>query len=342
VWYFLGLNINQRTAPQQNNNMRISKDALRTIADETIQAVAKGFYMNNGTRVNIAPLVTYARDNTILIRATDSVNVDIPKHDNVKVDVQLATTLQAVQDALTDDPTANIAALNFASAKNPGGGFLKGSSAQEESIARTSSLYECINSNHVYQYYADNARNKDCLYTHHIIYSPSVPVFRSDSCSPGEYLDTPYTCSFITSPAINYKHASERVDDHNLIMQTFYDRLEKVLSIAVANNVDTIVLGAWGCGVFGCSRFDTGYMFGHFLIKENAKFKHAFKRVIFAINEEKALEEFSEGLNSDKPRPTPTRSEGTSGRGGRGGKNKISGGRDRKEAHRKKYETKFE
>jgi len=68
--------------------------------------------------------------------------------------------------------------LNFASAKNPGGGFLGGGSAQEESLARSSGLFPCINQ--MQQMYETNRAYRSCLYTDHMIYSPRVPVFRDD------------------------------------------------------------------------------------------------------------------------------------------------------------------
>ena len=48
----------------------------------------------------------------------------------------------------------NVAALNFASAKNPGGGFRKGAQAQEECLARCSALYSSLTSPAAAGFYA--------------------------------------------------------------------------------------------------------------------------------------------------------------------------------------------
>ena len=56
-------------------------------------------------------------------------------------EVNRYTTLDSVRKEYDKDQ--NLICLNFASARNPGGGFLNGSQAQEESIARATGLYPC-------------------------------------------------------------------------------------------------------------------------------------------------------------------------------------------------------
>ena len=74
--------------------------------------------------------------------------------------------------------TGPVAALNFASATAPGGGFLTGARAQEESIARSSGLFHCLDGR---QMYARHRAVLDAMYSDYVIYSPAVPVFRDDS-----------------------------------------------------------------------------------------------------------------------------------------------------------------
>jgi uncharacterized protein (TIGR02452 family) len=167
------------------------------------------------------------------------------------------------------------AALNFASAKNPGGGFLGGARAQEESLARSSGLYACLAGNPMYAFH--RARY-DALYTNYAIYSPDVPVFRDDD---GTLFAPPYSCAFITSPAVNAKVVLERDPSRRPeIREAMRERIDKVLAIAAHHGHEALVLGAWGCGVFGNNCAEVAELFRDAL---HGRFLFAFPHVVFAI-----------------------------------------------------------
>ncbi|MBL8793381.1 MAG: TIGR02452 family protein [Planctomycetia bacterium] len=167
------------------------------------------------------------------------------------------------------------AALNFASAKHPGGGFLGGARAQEESLARSSGLYACINGNPMYAYHQASS---DALYSDYAIYSPDVPVFRDDD---GQLLSEPYLCAFITSPAPNAKVVLERDRRRRADIRSALERrIRKVLAIAAHHGHEALVLGAWGCGVFGNDGEEVAELFRRALAYE---FQGVFAEVIFAV-----------------------------------------------------------
>ena len=163
-------------------------------------------------------------------------------------------------------------ALHFASATHPGGGFLSGALAQEEYLARSSSLYACLSQNPMYAFH--RARH-DSLYTNYVIYSPEVPVFRADD---GTVLETPYTVGIITSSAVNAGalHPGRQAD----IRPAMWLRILNVLSVGVIHAHNSIVLGAWGCGAFGNDSSEIAQLF-RTALEEN--FKGAYNQVIFAI-----------------------------------------------------------
>lgn len=69
--------------------------------------------------------------------------------------------------------------LNFASFKNPGGGFLKGTIAQEEYLCQNSTLYNVLSQ--FTSYYEKNRLNtNDALYWNRAIYSPGIVVLPSE------------------------------------------------------------------------------------------------------------------------------------------------------------------
>jgi uncharacterized protein (TIGR02452 family) len=91
-----------------------------------------------------------------------------------------------------------IVILNFASAKNPGGGFLGGASAQEESLARSSCLYPSQTKD--WTMYHFNRNQTDFLYSDYMIYSPNVVFWFDDN---GISFESPIQVDVITSPAPN-------------------------------------------------------------------------------------------------------------------------------------------
>jgi uncharacterized protein (TIGR02452 family) len=166
----------------------------------------------------------------------------------------------------------NPAALNFASATHPGGGFLSGARAQEEYLARSSALYACLESQPMYAY---NRQHYDPLYTSYMLYAPAVPVFRSDD---GVLLEEPYTLGIITAAAPNAGQLPP--DRAGEIEAAFGERIAKVLWIGLQHGHDAIVLGAWGCGAFGNDGRLVSRLFYEAL---GGDFRGAYRQVIFAI-----------------------------------------------------------
>lgn len=140
------------------------------------------------------------------------------------------------------------AVLNFASYQNPGGGFLEGSSAQEECLCHASTLYNILI--HHPEFYTWNSRHKNnSLYTDRALYSKDIIFFdNGDTLTPPRQLKA----DVLTCAAPNYsaasKHGSVSADEN---LTALLERIRFVLDVAEDNHVDTLILGAFGCGVFG-------------------------------------------------------------------------------------------
>jgi uncharacterized protein (TIGR02452 family) len=257
------------------------------IAQETLTILEEGAYLHpGGGRIALRDDLASARSRSLPYSPEQFANVseqrDLLLRDRTRAPVTFEvvneTTLHAARRLVEGEPGARVLALNFASARHPGGGFLKGSQAQEESLARASGLYACIVPFRAM--YDTKARFPSCLYTDHMIYSPDVPVFRDDD---DQLLDRPYLLSFLTAPAVNVgtleRNEPNRLRDVEPVMLS---RMEKVLSIAVVHGHDVVVLGAWGCGVFRNDPERVAAWFHRHLAGEGI-FHRAFRKVVFAV-----------------------------------------------------------
>lgn len=174
-----------------------------------------------------------------------------------------------------------ICILNFASYKYPGGKFMEGSSAQEESLCHSSILYNVLKNSKFDRYYSYNRAHTDNgLYENRAIYSPRIVFFGAGN---GPYLDEKMA-DVITCAAPNAKQFYENIincnqNNNDIIAKTIYNRCKFVLDIAEYNYADYLILGAFGCGVFGCNPRIVSKMFK----KAINNGTYGFKQIIFAI-----------------------------------------------------------
>jgi uncharacterized protein (TIGR02452 family) len=257
---------------------------LAHIARETLDILDKGSYpAPGGGTVCIRESLNEARTGTIhytpeafvdVFRQRDELLRDRPRTTTI-FEVVNCTTLAAAHSLSGAEEEIDVLALNFASAKHPGGGFLSGARAQEESLARASGLYACIAP--VRLMYETNKACATCLYTDHMIYSPRVPVLRDDE---GQLLGEPYLVSFLTAPAVNL--GALKPAEQPRVATTMLARIEKLLSLAVIHGHTTLVLGAWGCGAFKNDPTAVAGWFHEQLVEKDT-FAGAFQQVVFAI-----------------------------------------------------------
>lgn len=266
----------------QNSNREIRSQ----IAKESLAILEKGFYLNKeGNRITIQPEVEMAMRNSKLyspnglpvIKQEAVSRISDNRGVQPKIEVTDESTLAAARRLVVQEGLQNTLCLNFASAKNPGGGFLGGSQAQEESLARSSALYPCIAQ--MDEMYTYNRNLKTCLYSDYMVYSPRVPVFRNDDCA---LLESPYLVSILTAPAVNAGVVREREPQQvKMIEPVMLERIRYILSVAAKHGEKAIILGAYGCGVFKNNPTDVARMFKHVLIIEG--YRTLFDRIVFAV-----------------------------------------------------------
>jgi uncharacterized protein (TIGR02452 family) len=242
------------------------------MATETMAIIEAGGYRSPiGRDVRIAPGVKDAVAGTRLYLPDETLPAPPPQgSERPAIEVTNETSLSASRRIGPD-----VACLVFASAKNPGGGFLSGAQAQEESIARSSALYPCQTA--AGDFYSFHRRQGDLRYSDRVIYSPRVPVFRADD---GALLEEPCPVSFLTAAAPNLGAiVANQPTAAGAVPGVLAARAARVLAVAAAHGHRRLVLGAWGCGVFRNDPAVVAEAFAEQLARAQGHFDH----VVFAV-----------------------------------------------------------
>ncbi|MFI1912673.1 TIGR02452 family protein [Nocardia sp. NPDC020380] len=246
----------------------------RQIADENERIADAGSYRApDGTSVDIAAALAAACAGTVSYAPADDVSGGPRGPFAGSFEVTGEGSMQAARRCYDEGGRA-VGVLNFASARNPGGGYLRGARAQEEDLCRSALLYRCLLQ--APDYYAAHRASSDLNYSHRVIYSPAVPVIRDDR---GALAPQAIPVSFLTSPAPNagqlVLQAGAAVD----VREVLIARADRALAVAARHGIRELVLGAWGCGVFRNDPAEVAAAFDLALREHGA----AFQRVVFAV-----------------------------------------------------------
>ncbi|EPT02471.1 hypothetical protein FOMPIDRAFT_1059238 [Fomitopsis schrenkii] len=283
---------------------------LKQIADETLDALDDGSYVLNGTRHDLRTSVElskrkvqYYAPDSLLSGWSTSPNPISARSDDTEISVLEVSTLEgarilsAVQHAgQLGSPPSRVGILNFASATKPGGGFKAGAQAQEESIARSSTLYPTLNTALSATFYSVHARDrKDGFYTHAMIYSPGVIVFRDDGGGWVEPLDFDVLTSAAVNAGVVREKLKDRLDEAEIegkIEKIMRERMARILYLFEKQGVKDVVLGSFGTGVFRNNVNLVANIWADLLVETGARFRRSFDHVTFAILGRATFEEF--------------------------------------------------
>ncbi len=231
---------------------RPDPNLLRELAARADAICAAGHYTVDNRRVELTDHLAVCCAGAALIAPGGWDAIDQYARGLCRPDAPLAalcvtneSTMAALNRLAVTERLPNVAALNFASARNPGGGYRNGALAQEETLARSSGLVPTLEQ--TWTYYDQNRKQESLLYTDHAIWSPRVPFFADDE---GSLLPEPYLADIITMPAPN-AGAMRTESDLLGVIPTFQRRIRWILALAITKQVRHLVLGAWGCGAFG-------------------------------------------------------------------------------------------
>lgn len=180
------------------------------------------------------------------------------------------------------------AVLNFASSTNPGGGVTSGASAQEECLCRVSTLYPCLKDESMWDaFYAPHRKARNPLHNDDIIYTKDVIVFKDDDYQP---LPKLFAVDVITCAAPTLREqASNRYNPSDgdqapditpeQLLALHERRGRQILSTAVTNGAQVIILGAFGCGAFKNDPAIVAQAYANIL----PEYLHYFRTIEFAV-----------------------------------------------------------
>ncbi|KAH8796870.1 hypothetical protein DL96DRAFT_1010442 [Flagelloscypha sp. PMI_526] len=282
------------------------KNAVQ-VAKQTLAAIEAGSYTVDGialTLKGVEDLVEYYPAESELSSWRDS--RPPASHKSTVFIVQEISTIEASSllynflPSNISDGIAKVGTLNFASAKSPGGGFLGGSQAQEESLARSSNLYPTLTAESVRPYYDSHKKNpKNGFYSHAMIYSPRITIFRKDS---GEWMNPPVTVDMLTSPAVNAgvarRHLGQSEETEREIAKVMKERMGRILYLFEKKGASHLVLGSFGTGAFRNDVPTIVNIWKEYLIGNDARFGRSFQTVMFAVIGKKNFELFETTWNS--------------------------------------------
>lgn len=191
------------------------------------------------------------------------------------------------KENVTDVIEENSLVLVFCSAKNPGGGVSRGSIAQEEDISLTTSWFFQVKD--IKGSYLN--KHSDAINTDNMIYVEKGFLLKDKD---GNDI-SPIPVSFVGATAPNIKGMKDQGHsiDYKLIKKTLALRVENILKLATQKNKETLILGAWGCGVFGLSSEMVAEVF-----KEKLNEGWFKGNIIFSIPNEKMLNDFEKIIKS--------------------------------------------
>ncbi|MGE5196539.1 MAG: TIGR02452 family protein, partial [Anaerolineae bacterium] len=248
--------LDQTTTGRQTSR-KFSREELVKVWDETSACLELGYYRNSKRETQKLKFKE-------AVKGTEKFNDRLPaledlrKYNTNTYKTEIAiVSCDCLQEAIyvAEELRYNPAVLNMANQDHPGGGYKKGSNAQEERLFRRTALAFVLDD-------TQNLKVQKGLYPlnqpHEAhtagIYSPSVPIFRDTEQNDHRYLDKPVDVAFLTVAAVKDPKLKDKngelclnKEDEQLMTLKIY----RALQMAADKGHDAVILGALGCGAFG-------------------------------------------------------------------------------------------
>jgi len=294
---------------------------LRKIGEETLDTIHRGHYTLRGVEYSLKEKVKESKKSTEYYppdagldqwaatpkpqRTGGPDGISLPTHISI-LEISTMDAARLLESVYTNNPgeICTTGVLNFASATKPGGGFQNGAEAQEESIARASTLYPTLMTDNAQKFYKlhklENEQNARAYYSHAMIYSPKITVFRDDDGLWTRPFDVDVlTCAAVNAGEILKNTVGPTTSGVNVsIEKEMTERMGRILFLFEQKGVRNIVLGTFGTGVFKNDIATVTRIWASLLLLPTARFLDSFDRIIFAVTGEDTFANFNSGFEA--------------------------------------------
>jgi len=234
------------------------------VFSDTMKYCLKGYYFLNDKKITInLPCKSKVYKSFININKKANCEKTVVKVVNEDV---LLTALKLKNEK----PTI----LNMASGLNPGGAVESGAGSQEEYLCRCSSYYLSLSQCRPYYPLEKDFGG---------IYTEDVTVFRGPEEKEYPLLKDPFLVNMIAVPAISNPIVQNEKLSPSDNRRTI-NKIKTIFNIAIENNQEVLILGAFGCGVFNNPPLIIANLFYEVLNLD--AYKNAFSLIVFAIKED--------------------------------------------------------
>ena len=226
----------------------------------------------------LSAAVEQSKKKTTIHYGNDYPQIIIKENPDMELTVTHDRSFQAAMRLKRENSGQKVAVMNFANAFQPGGGVTIGANAQEECLCRCSTLYPVLDRKYLKDdFYGFHKKIGDSRATDAIVYSEDIVVFKTDESVPQRMPKEDWVkVDVITVAAPDLRKIS--MSDAELFGY-HVRRAMHVLTVAAYHDVDTLVLGAFGCGAFA----NNPQVVARAYKAAFAEFPKVFKKIEFAI-----------------------------------------------------------
>ncbi|MCD7830344.1 MAG: TIGR02452 family protein [Clostridiales bacterium] len=253
---YRGLSEEEIQERERQKEMRKKKN--RAILEDTLALLEQGGYTKNGQEVRLPFSPEQMREIEVFL-PTELASLTAEEGTEPAPQSGSCAFACENEDALVlaqrqyerlkaaGEPAPKILVLNLASATRPGGQTRNGASAQEEDLCRRTSLLLSLESEDAKRYYDYNNARKTRMGSDAVMLSPNVAVVK-DAAS--EALSAPFPISVMSCAAPMVRLGLEGMTQQEY-ESMLCKRIQGMLLVAASHGYRHLILGAFGCGVYG-------------------------------------------------------------------------------------------